>query len=251
MPTAVLVDGAFFLHRYATVYPGGQTHSAPQVARELHKMCLRHSNRESPHQPNHTFSDLYRIFYYDCPPLEKKAHHPLTQRPMDFSKTPAAQFRLALFEELKKLRKVALRLGHLQGDMVWNIKPHRFKDLLTGSLTIQNLQESDISHDVRQKGVDMKIGLDIATLAFKQQADRIVLVAGDADFVPAAKLARREGVDFILDPMWNHIAPSLFEHIDGLMSQCPKPSTRPPSLPLAGRTSQQQQSSTPQGDQPS
>jgi uncharacterized LabA/DUF88 family protein len=42
--------------------------------------------------------------------------------------------------------------------------------------------------------------LDIASVAYKRQADQIVLVAGDADFVPAAKLARREGIDFILDP---------------------------------------------------
>ena len=45
-----------------------------------------------------------------------------------------------------------------------------------------------------------------------------ILIAGDSDFVPAAKLARREGIDFLLDPMWNPIKPHLFEHIDGLHS---------------------------------
>ena len=39
-----------------------------------------------------------------------------------------------------------------------------------------------------------------------------------ASFVPAAKLARREGIDFILDPMEATIRPDLFEHIDGLKS---------------------------------
>jgi len=34
--------------------------------------------------------------------------------------------------------------------------------------------------------------------------------------VPAAKLARREGIDFILDPLHSPIKPDLFEHIDGL-----------------------------------
>ena len=65
----------------------------------------------------------------------------------------------------------------------------------------------------------MRIGLDIASLSYKNQIDQIILIAGDSDFVPAAKLARREGVDFILDPMWATIKPSLFEHIDGLSSQ--------------------------------
>ena len=68
----------------------------------------------------------------------------------------------------------------------------------------------------------MKIGVDIASLAYKHQVDQIILIAGDSDFVPAAKLARREGIDFILDPMWSSIRPDLFEHIDGLKSQWKK-----------------------------
>ncbi|EZP42896.1 hypothetical protein BW38_03759 [Stenotrophomonas sp. RIT309] len=48
-------------------------------------------------------------------------------------------------------------------------------------------------------------------------------MAGDADFVPAAKLARREGVDFVLDPMWSSIPKGLMEHIDGVRSTCPRP----------------------------
>ena len=62
----------------------------------------------------------------------------------------------------------------------------------------------------------MKIGLDIASLSYKKQVDQIVLISGDSDFVPAAKLARREGIDFILDPLYANIKPNLREHIDGL-----------------------------------
>lgn len=69
----------------------------------------------------------------------------------------------------------------------------------------------------------MRIGLDIASLAYKRLVDQIVLIAGDSDFVPAAKHARREGIDFILDPMWHTIKPSLNEHIDGLRSCTNKP----------------------------
>tara|TARA_X000000950_G_C13603865_1_gene532504 strand:+ start:442 stop:666 length:225 start_codon:yes stop_codon:yes gene_type:complete len=64
----------------------------------------------------------------------------------------------------------------------------------------------------------MKIGLDIATLAFKEQVEQMILIAGDSDFVPAAKFARKEGVDFILDPMLNNIDSTLHEHIDALMT---------------------------------
>ena len=64
----------------------------------------------------------------------------------------------------------------------------------------------------------MRIGLDIASITLKRQADVIILVSGDSDFVPATKFARREGVQFILDPLWQNIPPDLNEHIDGLRS---------------------------------
>lgn len=74
---------------------------------------------------------------------------------------------------------------------------------------------------VFQKGVDMRIGIDIASLAFKKQVDQIILISGDSDFVPAAKQARREGIDFILDPMRSPIKEDLFEHIDGMRTKAP------------------------------
>ncbi|WP_204245095.1 NYN domain-containing protein [Cloacibacillus sp. An23] len=54
--------------------------------------------------------------------------------------------------------------------------------------------EDDVTLNVKQKGVDMRIGLDIASVTYKKQVQRIVLISGDSDFVPAAKLARREGM---------------------------------------------------------
>ena len=80
------------------------------------------------------------------------------------------------------------------------------------------MTEADFVFNAQQKGVDMKIGVDIASLAFKKQVDQIILISGDSDFVPAAKLARREGIDFVLDPMGSEVRDDLFEHIDGLKS---------------------------------
>ena len=56
----------------------------------------------------------------------------------------------------------------------------------------------------------------------KKQVDRIILISGDSDFVPAAKQARREGIDFILDPMRSPIKDDLYEHIDGIRTKAPK-----------------------------
>ncbi len=164
---------------------------------------------------------LYRIFYYDCMPLEKKFHNPISKRVVDFSKTKECLFRKALFEELKKKRKVALRLGSVKENGQWQIYPAKVKELIKGDISVDDLTENDVYLNIRQKSIDMKIGVDIASLSLKRFVDTIVLFSGDADFVPAAKLARREGVDFILDPMNANVDPQLFEHIDGMKSVIP------------------------------
>lgn len=221
MPSAVLVDGGFFLRRYRTLRGD---HTPAEVAEGMHKMCLRHLQDTGNQDGRSLGRKLFRIFYYDCPPLQKKAHNPLTGKAIDFSKTETARWRLAFFEELKKLRKVALRLGDLNDKGgYWTVNQNRMKELLSKKIAIGDLTEVDVRYDVKQKGVDMRIGLDIASMCYKRFVDQIVLVAGDSDFVPAAKLARREGVDFILDPMWAPIRPDLFEHIDGLRSVLPRP----------------------------
>ena len=90
--------------------------------------------------------------------------------------------------------------------------------MLNGSKSLDDLRQEDFKLNLTQKGVDMRIGVDISSMAFKAQVNQIILIAGDSDFVPAAKQARREGIDFILDPMGNSISPDLFEHIDGINS---------------------------------
>ncbi|MCK5688387.1 NYN domain-containing protein [Myxococcota bacterium] len=232
MPTAILIDGAFFLKRLHRL-KGRKTPA--EVAAFVSEMARRHlspkqhpnSNNET-NQPNSRLrkDELYRIFFYDCPPLNKKSHNPIANRTIDFSKTEEAKFRNELHAELKKQRKLALRLGDLASNATWSITPSATKSLLNRKMTLDDLTQDDVIFDIRQKGVDMKIGIDIASLAYKKQVDKIILIAGDSDFVPAAKLARREGIDFVLDPMWQTIRPDLHEHIDGLRSVIPKPKPR-------------------------
>ncbi len=99
---------------------------------------------------------------------------------------------------------------------LYTLRPDIVKKLFNGSMQISDVGEKDFMIQVDQKGVDMKIGLDIASLAYKKQVDQIVLISGDSDFVSAAKLARREGIDVVLDPLGANIKEDLFEHIDGL-----------------------------------
>ena len=204
---AILIDGGFYQKRAQYYW-----HDAAPAERadELYAYCMRHI-----HQHDH----LYRIFYYDCPPSDKKVFHPLTRKQVDLGRSELYDWMNAFLNEMKKKRKVALRLGRLlDTDLYYTLKPEIVKKLCAGSTTINDLTERDFALNITQKGVDMKIGVDIASMAYKNQVNKMILIAGDSDFVPAAKLARREGIDFVLDPMGASIHDELSEHIDGLVS---------------------------------
>lgn len=214
MTTAVFIDGAFFIKRLRHYLPQSEHFNAKKIANTAMGMALEHLKLR---HKDDIEDDLYRIFFYDCPPLEKKMHYPISNKALDLSKSDEAVFRRALHKELIKKRKFALRLGRLADyGSDWKLKSTAQRDLLKGKKQWHELSDNDFTLSVIQKGVDMRIGVDISTVALKKQANRIVLIAGDSDFVPAAKLARREGVDFVLDAMHQPISDDLFEHIDGL-----------------------------------
>lgn len=129
---------------------------------------------------------------------------------------------------LKSQRKLALRLGRLaETQAYYGMKQESLKKLCAGIINFTDLKENDFQLNMDQKGVDMKIGIDIASMAYKKQVNRIILISGDSDFVPASKLARREGVDVILDPMGSDIKSDLLEHIDGLRNYNYRPYRKP------------------------
>ena len=204
--TAILVDGGFFRKRARRLW--GE-YSPEETAKALFSYCKRHLSEHT------QYHELYRIFYYDCPPIKKQMYHPLTGATIDFSKTEQYRWMNEFLDELKKRRKVALRLGIIdENNSSFTLKYQSLKKLCSGSIQLSELTIADFEPDIKQKGVDMKIGVDIASLAYKKQVEQIILIAGDSDFVPAAKLARREGIDFVLDPLDAPIKEELFEHID-------------------------------------
>ncbi len=219
MKTAILVDLDFFIRRYKIldktfVEFNNPEEKASHYSKKLQEYCNKHL-----HYGKNEENQLYRIYVYDCPPLDKKMEHPKTKKMIDLSKTDIAIFRKLLHEEIKKLPLTALRLGKLDADNAkWTISDYKkYKKLLKGELLISDIDENLFKIDVNQKQVDMKIGIDITWLSLKKLVDRIILISGDSDFVPAAKLARREGITFILDAMYHkQLKPDLLEHIDFL-----------------------------------
>ncbi len=207
--TAVLIDGGFYRRRAYSLF-GEKT--PEDRANEMVKYARRHIGKSR--------SSLYRIFYYDCPPSEKVLFHPLTRSQVNLAATDQFKWTNEFFKALTHKRKVALRRGEeLETQNGYVLKKEPLKKLCAGTLRVEDLQEQDFKLEITQKGVDMRIGLDIASLAESGTVNQIVMITGDSDFVPAAKHARRSGIDFILDPMWATVATSLSEHVDGIR-QC-------------------------------
>lgn len=228
MPMAVVIDGAFFLRRFGSTFPNLNANSVEDIALgvtalsswhlafRLNPQAMLAAIEQTRFQPEES-RELYRIFFYDCAPLTKKIHQPVSKVSLDLSKSDTATFRLAVHRRLRAVRKVALRLGRLNDSFGWRPKPEAWKRWLESPSQFAP-HDHDFELDVVQKGVDMRLGLDIASMAFKKQVDQIVMVAADADFVPAAKLARREGIDVVLDRLGHHAANDLLEHVDGVRS---------------------------------
>ena len=228
---AILIDGGYFLKRLPSVRSDVVPDDVESVIRSIRQLVHKHlqrinderlrgKNTENPESP---YNLLHRCFYYDARPYKKKHHTVKLKQAIDYAKSKEAVFRESLFRALTKERSFALRLGRVQLDHPWLLKKKTQEQLLDGTKSIDDLSDDDFFMGFKQKGVDMRIGVDIAHMTMKKQVDTIILVAGDADFVPAAKLARREGVKIILDPLWHRIGDDLYEHIDELHSCFSKP----------------------------
>jgi len=250
---AILIDGAFFLKRLKKIVPPQYCDTPEAVARTAYRLCKNHVQRLTGDTSHYWLDHVYRLFFYDAKPYDGVAHHPIGNREIKFDSTPEFHFRQALFDELRKTRKFALRLGHVAREDGWIfktaqttkriLKTREWIHVLDAAVAqaqtgqapavltpVQAVQlakladawravsEDDVRLKLRQKGVDMRIGIDISTLTLKKQVDTIILVTGDSDFVPAAKLARREGVEFLIDPLWQSVSPDLHEHVDGVVS---------------------------------
>lgn len=155
---------------------------------------------------------LHRVYWYDAPPLEARVTKPLLGGKMNFAATPLARTNSALLAGLCRVPHLSIRRGDLtfRG---WKIRQGRLPDR-ESSVT---LTAADLEPNIHQKGVDMRLGLDIAALTLKRHIEVLVLVAGDSDFVPAMKFARREGVQVYLVTLGHSVRASMLEHSDLLL----------------------------------
>ena len=126
---------------------------------------------------------LLRVLYYDCTPYRGNPKLPVSGRPAQFQGSD---------EWLKALAAkslFAVRLGTLK---FRGFEPKRIP------ITSTALSDEDFKPRFEQKGVDMRLGLDIASYAADRTIDRVILVTGDTDCLPVMKRARKAGLQVVL-----------------------------------------------------
>ena len=126
--------------------------------------------------------ELLRVLYYDCAPFNGTVKLPVSGERRTIRNSDQ------WLKDLAARDLFAVRLGVL-----------KFRGFsLRGTAAPGTLTDDDFKANYEQKGVDMRIGLDIATFASARSVDRIVLVSGDTDCVPAMKHARIAGLQIVL-----------------------------------------------------
>jgi len=208
--TALLIDGGWFSKGLGKILklPNGWP-SAAQVIKNAASVVEKDE-------------EIFRIFYYDCEPFGREVVNPLDGSKFDFKTTAAFKARKQFFFDLGQSGLVALRRGELKA-RGWEFRPHLKRSLMNGGAPIAP-QPGDVFPNLEQKGVDMRIGIDVATLALKKIVDRIILFSGDTDMIPAIKLGRREGLQMFIVKLdsWP-LKHELVEDSDGVRTLIPAP----------------------------
>ena len=144
--------------------------------------------------------EIVRILYYDCSLFNGQTKLPVSRAVQVFNQaTP-------FLHDLARKDLFAVRRGVLKFRGYVIRKGHRPSNPPV---------DSDFVPKFEQKGVDMRIGLDMATIAANRSVELIALMTNDTDCVPAMKLVCRAGIQVALlcIPGCNP-APELLTHSD-------------------------------------
>jgi uncharacterized LabA/DUF88 family protein len=200
---AILADGGHLIHRLSSIYRRFPT--ANEVINHCNGVMAKLNKLSKD-------NELFRIYYYDCPPYKEILRNPIDNSTIDFSQTPSAKQREVFLDELSLKPKVDFRKGELfYGG--WKIEKEmipKMKYVYDKIQKKERVQNSDLENlneaftvNLVQKRIDIMIGLDIAWLSTKRIVDKLILITADTDFVPAMKLARSEGIIMIINIIKN------------------------------------------------
>jgi uncharacterized LabA/DUF88 family protein len=208
--TALLIDGGWFGKGLASILKLPNDWPTPeQVLRNAQAVVGKDE-------------EVFRIFYYDCPPFNGTLKNPIDGRQTNYASMRTYRARQQFIQDMGQNDLVALRLGELKTRGWLFAESYKSAVFTTPRATPKPITAAEVYPDFEQKGVDMRIGIDVSSLAHKRVVERIILFSGDTDMIPAMKLARREGLQIYvvrLNP-WA-LSKRLIEDADGVRDHTP------------------------------
>src|SRR6202453_2761242 len=163
----VLIDGGFL--RVKAKHAGKQYN--PDFIEKFAHTC-----KVSP-------EEIFRVLYYDCAPYVGDVKLPVSGLLQQFAGSDQWMADLAS-KDLFAVRRGVLKFR--------GYKPKKTP------VNPGQLSDADFQADFEQKGVDMRIGLDIAAYSSNRAIEKICLVSNDTDCVPALKYGRRSGLQIVI-----------------------------------------------------
>ena len=208
-----------YLARYAILLDGGF------VTKKLQKQLSRPANADDivalcddirRHEQLKDY-ELLRTYYYDAPPSSETIKLPVSGNAHKLAGTERFRHAQSLYDQLELKDGFALRMGETRlSPIPWKMKARSARELIR---TQRELNDHDFDLDIGQKGVDIRIGLDMARLALRDTVRAVAVVTGDSDFVPAFRFVRREGVKVMLCTLGHQTARrELKAHADFVLS---------------------------------
>lgn len=183
---AILIDGGCL----RVAVRKAEKQYTPEYVEKIAKLC-KQSDEE-----------IFRILYYDCRPFEGNIRLPIS------GTTIQKTANNAWLSDLAKKPLFATRIG------VIKFRGFQVK-YAPGAIPNRPLTDADFDEKYEQKGVDMRIGLDMAIFANNKSVDRVTLISNDTDCIPAMKHVRRSGIQMSLMKLPNfNQTPELLPHCD-------------------------------------
>jgi uncharacterized LabA/DUF88 family protein len=201
---AILLDGGFLIRKLCErtrprTFPDAADVEAVATAIAAHS-CVAGLTR-------------LRVYFYHAHPATGILRNPISGIETNLARTDVHHQHENILERLELRPDFALRLGNTS-TREWKLGERALRSLLQSPRLIE---PNDLIPNIEQKGVDLRIGLDIARLALTRSVQSIVAVTADSDFVPAFKFARREGLRVFLCHFDHPIKRELRAHTDDVI----------------------------------
>lgn len=199
---ALLLDGGFLIKKHQAFW-----RKFP-AAEDIERLCDAIKNH-----PDLVQLSMLRTYFYHAPPAKDVLQNPVDRSTTDLAKTDIYRNHERLMDRLELLPDFALRLGETITHN-WRLGSKAMQSLMRQP---RQIEAKDLVPNISQKGVDLRIGLDIARLSLQRMVQAIVVATGDSDLVPAFKFARREGVQIFLLHFDHGIRRDLKAHCDRVL----------------------------------